>query len=88
MKRNSLDGQALCNGIRLEEGRSITSNSKREFEGLPMRVVVDIEGGVSLPDEMGGANDLLGEGKAGSGAEDPAPRLGIITSVRLEQTTT
>ena len=87
MKRNSLDGQALCDGIRLEEGRSITSNIKREIPALPMGVVVvDIEGGVSLPQERSGEKDVLGEGKAHSGGEDAGPKLGIMTSVRLEQT--
>ncbi|KAI4218973.1 MAG: hypothetical protein LQ349_008498 [Xanthoria aureola] len=89
MKRNSLDGQALCDGIRLEEGRSITSNIKREIPALPMGVVVvDIEGGVSLPQEMSGEKDVLGKGMVNSGGEDAGPKLGIMTSVRLEQTIT
>ena len=49
-------------------------------------VVVDIEGGVSLPQERSGEKDVLGEGKANSGGEDAGPKLGIMTSVRLEQT--
>lgn len=88
MKRNSLDGQVLCDGIRLGEGRSITSNIKREIQALPMGIVVDIEGGVSLPQKRSGEKDVLGKGKVNSGGEDAGPKLGIMTSVRLEQTIT
>lgn len=86
MNRGSLDGQALCNVIRLQEGRSFATDGNIELEGLSMGVVVDIEGGGRLPEEMSGANNLLGEGKADLSVDGAASRLGIMTSVRVEQT--
>lgn len=80
------DEAALWDGIKLQENRALPGYGRHDASETA--VVTDIEGGVRLPKEMGGAKSSAGEGEADKAAMDREKgeqRDGIFTSVRIEQ---
>lgn len=89
-RRGSSDEQALWDEIKPKEQRSFTDMGI--FEGVPMTVITDIEGGVKVPGRASGEDRRLAQHEI----DDPTldmmtPRRktrkdGIFTSIRIEQT--
>ncbi|KAL8722748.1 MAG: hypothetical protein Q9225_000809 [Loekoesia sp. 1 TL-2023] len=89
MKHGSLDEQALWDGIKLNEAQSLADIGV--FEGFPAAVTTDIKGGVKLSKGMSREKTLPAEGDIDNPAlntEEPARKVGIFTSVRMEQSST